>query len=80
MAVNSGGPYGSSVLAKVQADSQRVWSQVTGDSSESGRFASWKKASLLVEGFEPGPDGQDRWTVSPLNCRGEVCGGPFSFS
>jgi len=49
---NAGGPYGSEVLAGVQADSQRVWTQiVTGEADGVG--ATWLKASVAIEAAEP---------------------------
>ena len=62
---NAGGPYGSSVLAAVQADSMRVWEQVvrpcssgpgdTGGSISKGKVSpSWKKACIMIEGAEDG--------------------------
>jgi len=54
---NAGGPYGSAVLAGVQADSQQVWRTVVGG-GEGDLGHSWYKASLVVTA-----DAAKPWTV-----------------
>ena len=60
---NAGGPYGSSVLAGVQADSQKVWERiVAGGEASGGVGQSWLKASIRIEPNEsPQP-----WTASAV--------------
>ena len=60
---NAGGPYGSSVLAGVQADSQKVWERiVAGGEASGGVGQSWLKASIRIEPNEsPAP-----WTASAV--------------
>jgi hypothetical protein len=52
---NAGGPYGSAVLAGVQAESNAVWARVADDPA----FAHWQKARVLVRARE----GAD-WTAA----------------
>ena len=75
VAVNSGGPYGSSVLAGVEADSSRVWAEI----QASAKYDSWRKACLYVQACDSDSSGRDRWSVFPRNRKGDICGGPFFF-
>ena len=75
VAVNSGGPYGSSVLAGVEADSSRVWAEI----QASTKYDSWHKACLYVQACDSDASGRDQWSVSPRNRNGDICGGPFFF-
>jgi len=50
---NAGGPYGSAVLAGVQADSQRVWKTVVDGSAGVG--GSWYKASITISADAASP-------------------------
>lgn len=52
IAVNAGGPYGSSQLKGVQADSDRVLAGVLGGSA--GR-ADWRRALIAIEPAEGQP-------------------------
>ena len=76
VAVNSGGPYGSSVLAGVEADSNKVWTEVR----SSAKYDNWHKASLYVQACDSDSSGRDRWSVSPRNGQGNICGGPYYFT
>lgn len=76
VSINSGGPYGSSALAGVQTDSNRVWAEVR----SLPKYSHWLKASLRVNACDTDPVGEDRWTVVPLDRDGLACGGPYSFS
>jgi hypothetical protein len=61
---NAGGPYGSQVLASVQADSDRVWN----DSVLSGVVAhDWYKATIQINGQ---PDGL--WTAQAVRPDGSL--------
>ena len=51
---NAGGPYGSSVLAGVQADSRSVWQTVL-SASEGDVGYTWSKASIAIEASEATP-------------------------
>ena len=68
ISANAGGPYGSSKLAGVQADSERVWKSVM--SGEAKISAGWYKAPLLVHATP------ERWTVraasTPRGGEGEM--------
>lgn len=84
IAVNSGGPYGSEVLDGVQADSARVWREVTGQGTgtggagcEAGRgpFGSWLKACISIEGSEEGP-----WTARAVLPEDQSLGAPRDFA
>jgi len=55
---NAGGPYGSSVLPGVQADSDRVWDQVV---MTGGVEPDWYKASIRIEGHATQP-----WTARAI--------------
>ena len=47
VSVNAGGPYGSAVLAGVQADSRKVWRYI-GEGVD-GVASTWFKASIVIE-------------------------------
>ena len=51
---NAGGPYGSAVLAGVQADSMRVWQDIVGG-GEGDVGHGWFKASIGIEAREEAP-------------------------
>ena len=51
---NAGGPYGSAVLAGVQADSMRVWKEIVGG-GEGDVGHGWFKASIGIEAREDAP-------------------------
>lgn len=51
---NAGGPYGSSVLAGVQADSRKVWQTIL-EASEGDVGYTWMKASIAIEADESVP-------------------------
>lgn len=61
---NAGGPYGSSALPGVEADSRRVWGEVV--SGEAGIGAEWYKASVEIIARE----GAD-WTARAAGCTDE---------
>jgi len=56
---NAGGPYGSKVLQKVQAEAQSVWESVS--SGEAGVAESWYKASIAISARADA-----EWTVRAL--------------
>lgn len=56
---NAGGPYGSSVLKGVQADSDRVWDQVV--MIDGGVEKDWYKASIRIDGHASEP-----WTACAI--------------
>ena len=70
---NAGGPYGSGVLAGVQAASEAVWAQVRDGEVEAGR--SWLKATIRIDGHES--DGG--WTATAIGADGASCGKTFRF-
>ena len=51
---NAGGPYGSAVLAGVQADSTRVWQTIL-QGKEGDVGSSWAKASIAIDADESKP-------------------------
>lgn len=51
---NAGGPYGSAVLAGVQADSVKVWQQIV-SSGEGDVGHGWRKASIHIIAKEDAP-------------------------
>jgi hypothetical protein len=59
VAVNLGGPYGSSVLPKVQAESREVWAAVARGDSGVAMAATWYKASIRVNTSE----GDQGWSA-----------------
>ncbi|CAE8584300.1 unnamed protein product [Polarella glacialis] len=63
---NAGGPYGSGVLKKVQAESEQVWDSIVQGSADVGK--SWYLASLRVNAREDAP-----WTVCAAGCGDGVC-------
>lgn len=71
IAANAGGPYGSQVLAAVQADSERVWAAVVNGAAVDG---TWLKASLNVTAVADGA-----WTVQARGSDGALVGEPFVF-
>jgi len=56
---NAGGPYGSNVLKKVQADSDRVWQNIL--HGEAGVGHDWFKASFQISGSD-----KDQWTACAI--------------
>lgn len=54
MRANAGGPYGSSVLAGVQADSQRVWQSIL-QAGEGDVGYTWCKASIAIDASKTSP-------------------------
>ena len=68
---NAGGPYGSAVLAGVQADSRKVWASVaSGEAGDVGK--SWYKAALTITPSDDRPwtlaaavDGAEAFDYSP---------------
>ena len=58
---NAGGPYGSAVLAGVQADSRAVWRTISEGSAEGGVGQSWYKAAIAIDAAESSP-----WQARPL--------------
>jgi hypothetical protein len=70
--VNAGGPYGSAVLAGVQADSERVWSEVLGGNS-AGK--NWYKACIAIDAVEEGEGAWSAAAVRPDGSKGKA----FSF-
>lgn len=86
IAVNAGGPYGSSVLAGVQADSDRVWEEVIesdddkelqggGEVGGGGLFSHWFKARLSIKASDT-----EDWTLCAVDKFGKTCAGPFPFA
>jgi len=87
VAVNAGGPYGSKILGGVQADSDRVWKEVSSSAptaSASGstggdnvQFSTWRKANIAINAKEEGS-----WTAravrSPFN-QGHPFGNEYEF-
>ena len=75
---NAGGPYGSGVLAAVQAASEKVWATVQGkgDTVEAGSEVddSWLKATIRINGHE-----SERWTAHAVGVDGSICGKTFVF-
>jgi hypothetical protein len=68
--VNAGGPYyGSEVLAGVQADSDKVWSQVI------NRQDNWMKASIMINGSTDPAD----WSVQAILPDGTLSPNRYSF-
>ena len=57
---NAGGPYGSAVLAGVQADSSRVWAEVL-SADPTTQFVGWEKATIDITGSDSEP-----WVVSAV--------------
>lgn len=55
--VNAGGPYGSAVLASVQADSDRVMQQIFDGSGGFGVVDDWSKARICIQTTSGGVDG-----------------------
>ena len=72
ISVNAGGPYGSAVLASVQVDSDRVWSEVCA----SPEFGHWFKAGFSVEARDPN---QGPWTLRAVTPEGEPLGPTHAF-
>ena len=68
---NAGGPYGSAVLAGVQADSERVWRTVVDGSA--GVASSWYKASIAITGHAKAP-----WTARAVGGKGLATTYPFA--
>lgn len=68
---NAGGPYGSEVLAGVQADSSRVWDEVISNKADVGK--DWYKATLEIEAH-----GSDPWTIRAVRPDGSY-GMKFEF-
>jgi len=67
--VNAGGPYGSEVLAGVQADSDKVWNQVI------NRQDNWMKASILINGSQDPAN----WSVQAILPDGTLSPNRYSF-
>ena len=61
VAANAGGPYGSAVLAGVQADSERVWKQIAAATAEGEVGFGWYKAAIAIDADESAP-----WQARPL--------------
>lgn len=80
IACNAGGPYGSAVLKGVQADSDRVWSQITstdtGEGEVASKFNHWYKASLQVNAVDPA---EGDWYVCSMK-DGIATSKPFYFT
>ena len=57
---NAGGPYGSAVLARVQAESRTVWARVVAG-EQAGVSTSWLKASVAISAHATEP-----WTASAV--------------
>ena len=55
---NAGGPYGSKVLAEVQADSMRVWKSVVEGGALGEASDDWLKASIAIQASDSVP-----WTA-----------------
>lgn len=67
-----GGPYGSAVLAGVQADSDAVWAQVsasctTSTSSSADKFPEWYKARIHIEAHDDA-----LWTARAVKLDGSL--------
>eukprot|EP00597_Dinobryon_sp_UTEXLB2267_P006268 CAMPEP_0170070720 /NCGR_PEP_ID=MMETSP0019_2-20121128/8904_1 /TAXON_ID=98059 /ORGANISM="Dinobryon sp., Strain UTEXLB2267" /LENGTH=353 /DNA_ID=CAMNT_0010279065 /DNA_START=76 /DNA_END=1137 /DNA_ORIENTATION=- len=71
ISINSGGPYGSHMLAGVQKDSNNVWDEVR----ESPAYAHWIKARLNVHASD-----SDEWHVTAVDKSGLTCSSPFYFT
>ena len=71
ISINSGGPYGSHMLAGVQKDSNKVWQEVR----DSPAYSHWVKARLNVHASET-----DEWHVTAVDKSGLTRGGPFFFT
>ena len=71
---NAGGPYGSAVLAGVQAESRAVWARVLAG-EEGGVGASWLKASIAIDAHETEP-----WTASAVLPDGTRSDREYSFT
>jgi len=72
-----GGPYGSAVLAGVQADSDAVWAQVSASrttGSSTSKFPEWCKARIHIEAHEDAP-----WTARAVKRDGSF-GEPYPFT
>ena len=67
---NAGGPYGSAVLAGVQADSMRVWKDIV-SSSEGDVGHGWFKATIGIDAHDDAP-----WRVQ---ARGDGASGSTYF-
>lgn len=68
---NTGGPYGSEVLAGVQKDSSNVWNTLV--SNEDGVGKDWYKATLEIEAHESEP-----WSIRAVRPDGSY-GTKFEF-
>mmetsp|Transcript_98 Transcript_98/g.271 ORF Transcript_98/g.271 Transcript_98/m.271 type:complete len:215 (-) Transcript_98:75-719(-) len=68
VAANAGGPYGSAMLAGVQAESNSVWARVASDP----KYAHWQKARVLVRARE----GADWTAAAHANGAAEFAFGP----
>ena len=55
---NQGGPYGSAVLAGVQAASRETWQRIVNDEAD-GVGASWYKAAFRIT-----PHADEPWTLA----------------
>ncbi|KAL9186595.1 hypothetical protein ACHAXT_005833 [Thalassiosira profunda] len=64
---NAGGPYGSEVLAGVQADSDRVWNEVVMAGEGAGVGGDWHKAELRVFAHAEKP-----WTIRAVRPDGSL--------
>ena len=74
---NAGGPYGSAVLAGVQADSVRVWqSIVAGGEGDVGH--GWHKASIAIEARENAP-WRARAVIAPADGTTAATPTPYEF-
>lgn len=62
---NEGGPYGSEVLAGVQADSDRVWNEVVLKGDAVGK--EWYKATMQIEAHPKEP-----WTIQAVRADGTL--------
>lgn len=62
---NAGGPYGSEVLAGVQADSDRVWNEIVMKGENVGQ--DWFKATINIEAHPTEP-----WTIQAVRPDGSL--------